>query len=184
MAANGDVIRFDDIILLSDSPGYQDSVLIDGNDTANITIESAYGSDITVWRTRLADLLFASSTAPTSPCAGSPCNGTDSCVRVDDGSLVAEDMVFRYCEATTQGGAIRAVGSDLTVSDSFFYQNTAPSRGGAIFHQGRLGSVETLLVQNSEFVQSTVTDSIASGGAISAIRVDNVELENVEAEQN
>jgi len=186
VATNGDVIRFDDIILLSDSPGYQDSVVIDGNDVANITIESAFGSDITVWRAESSGgfVVRVINGAQLTLRGFTMQDGTDSCVRVDEGSLVAEDMVFRYCTATTQGGAIRAVGSDLTVSDSFFYQNTAPSRGGSIFHQGRLGSVETLLVQNSEFIQSTVTDSVAYGGAISAIRVDNVVLDGVEAEGN
>lgn len=64
--------------------------------------------------------------------------------------------------AITTGGAIKAVGSDITLNDVELKNNTASASGGAVY----LGSSSKMTVTNSNLSDNRTTTPSGSGGAI------------------
>jgi parallel beta-helix repeat protein/predicted outer membrane repeat protein len=95
-------------------------------------------------------------------------------------SLYNLDVVNGYASgAITTGGAIKAVGSDITLNDVELKNNTATVSGGAVY----LGSSSTMIVTNSTFSENQTTAPNGSGGAI-FLNGSNVELRDSTLDNN
>lgn len=130
-----------DTITLTDAGFYQDTYVVSD---ADLIIRGAPGQDITV-NGQFVDTVFT----------------------LDANNITFENLTITGGLAAIDGGAIRAVGFDLTVRDCRFINNLAPDDAGAIvFSEGMM------LIEDSEFVNNSTQDSggNSAGGAIQVVR--------------
>lgn len=126
-----------DTITLTDAGFYQDTYVVSD---ADLIIRGAPGQDITV-------------------------NGqfVDTVFRLAANNITFENLTITGGLAAIDGGAIRAVGFDLTVRDCRFVNNLAPDDAGAIvFSDGVMLIEDSVFINNS--TQNSTVDS--SAGAI------------------
>jgi hypothetical protein len=174
-------------------PGsYTELILIDGDDLAEITIESTDGPS----RTSLVDsptlqVLITNGADVTIRGFAFNGGGVHQGIQVSDSTLTIEDNEFYFCHAAIAefepqeqqglGGAVEAIRSDVTVIGNYFHGNTADFRGGAI------GQLDGDLVVIDSFFDESAADPLllgellggrlASGGAIYAT-VDTLTLQD------
>ncbi|MFK7883960.1 MAG: right-handed parallel beta-helix repeat-containing protein [Phycisphaerales bacterium] len=130
-----------DTITLTDAGFYQDTYVVSD---ADLIIRGAPGQDITV-NGQFVDTVFT----------------------LAANNITFENLTITGGLAAIDGGAIRAVGFDLTVRDCRFENNLAPDDAGAIVFSGGV-----MLVEDCEFINNSTQDSTvdSSGGAIQIVR--------------
>lgn len=130
-----------DTITLTDAGFYQDTYVVSD---ADLIIRGAPGQDITV-NGQFVDTVFT----------------------LAANNITFENLTITGGLAAIDGGAIRAVGFDLTIRNCRFVNNLAPDDAGAIvFSDG------VMLIEDSEFTNNSTQDSTgdSSGGAIQVVR--------------